>query len=308
MTKGYWPRFTIPEKYSLAILLLYLLLAVVYYSSFESPVHFIMLNIGMLIYIGFIAYAERFFKSDKYTLFRNISLIAALYIIYSQIFSIIDFVNPNLVDSSLIAIDHWLIGTDITTIASQFTHPLLTELLQIAYFLFFVAMLSQGILLYTRDTTTDFDFFIRNIIFGFYLSYIGYILFPAIGPRFTIGDFSTISEQLPGLWLTEPIRTLINGAGNIGNPLTAALDVNKDCMPSGHTMMTVINLWMAYRLKLKIRHVILVISFLIIFSTLYLQYHYLIDVIAGIICAFLSLSLEPLFAKMISTKKTSNTN
>lgn len=297
-----WASLTIPEKYSALILVLYLVLAVIFFSSFSSPWMFLGLNLAMLGFIYALSAMQRKVKSHHYGLFRNIAIVVILYVIYSQIFDIIDFVNPDIIDETLIAIDRAVLGTDISLIANQFTHPLLTEVLQIAYFLFFVAMLSQGIILYQRKDLYDFNYFIRNIIFAFYFSYIGYILFPAIGPRFTIGDFSAISQQLPGLWLTEPIRGLINSAGGITDTLLAAEQVNKDCMPSGHTMMTVINLYLAYRLRLSIRHIILVVSFLIIFSTLYLQYHYLVDVVAGIICAFISLALEPVVARLFADK------
>jgi membrane-associated phospholipid phosphatase len=195
------------------------------------------------------------------------------------------------------------LGNNISDIATGLTHPIITETLQIAYFLFFPAMIFQGIILYRNHTHNDFDLFIRNIIFAFYLSYIGYILFPAIGPRFMVGDFSTLYDSLPGLYFTDYIRHIIDSGGGISDPSLAISQVNKDCMPSGHTMMSIVNIWFAYRFNIKYKHLIGVITFLIIFSTLYLQYHYLVDVIAGIFAAFLSLWLEPYIARIISSKR-----
>lgn len=63
-------------------------------------------------------------------------------------------------------------------------------------------------------------------------------------------------------------------------------------MPSGHTMMTLMNMILAFRFRSKLRWVFLIMGCSLIFSTVYLRYHYVVDVIAGIILAFLALGLE----------------
>src|SRR5438874_1073473 len=53
----------------------------------------------------------------------------------------------------------------------------------------------------------DDTFFV--VIYGFLLSYISYFILPSIGPRFTLHDFFSMSRELPGVWLTDPIRDLL---------------------------------------------------------------------------------------------------
>ena len=69
---------------------------------------------------------------------------------------------------------------------------------------------------------------------GYYISFIGYILFPAVGP---ICDGSLYTVPLEGSFLTDFVRDLLN-----------AIEHNKrDCMPSGHTEIVLIVLFLAYR-------------------------------------------------------------
>lgn len=300
---GKTTMFTIPEKYSLSMIFFYIVVCFIFWGDFANPLYFLGLNTLLALFISLTAKFSTKSKWQYTYLLRNILIAVSVFVIYSQIFEIIDILNPHIIDDTLIKLDLIMIGSNISDIASSFTYPLITEALQIAYFLFFPAMIFQGIILYKNHTHNDFDLFIRNIIFAFYLSYIGYILFPAIGPRFMVGDFATLYDSLPGLYLTDYIRHIIDSGGGISDPSLAISQVNKDCMPSGHTMMSIVNIWFAYRFNIKYKNLIGVITFLIIFSTLYLQYHYLVDVIAGIFAAFLSLWLEPYIARIISSKR-----
>ena len=122
------------------------------------------------------------------------------------------------------------------------------------------------------------------IVYGLLLSYLGYFTLPGIGPRFTLFDFWSITKDLPGLFFTEPIRWFINHAENITPTMTsveAAKAVTRDVFPSGHTEITLISILIGFRFKAKSRWWILVIGSGLIFSTVYLRYHYFIDLIAG---------------------------
>jgi len=135
------------------------------------------------------------------------------------------------------------------------------------------------------------------IIYGLLLSYIGYFALPGIGPRFTLFDFWSISKELPGVFFTEPIRWFINLAENIRTGMTslqAAQVVTRDVFPSGHTEITLLAIMLSFKYKAKARWVVLFIGSGLIFSTVYLRYHYFIDLVAGALVALLALyTAEP---------------
>ena len=126
---------------------------------------------------------------------------------------------------------------------------------------------------------------------------------PAIGPRFTLHEFGTLNSELPGLWLTDFFRELVNLGGGVSSdtPNPAEI-VNRDCMPSGHTMMTLISIICAFKLKSCYKWLILVIGISLIFSTVYLRYHYVVDVIAGIGFAIITMWIEPKIEKYLRNK------
>ncbi|MEE9432321.1 MAG: phosphatase PAP2 family protein, partial [Melioribacteraceae bacterium] len=139
-----------------------------------------------------------------------------------------------------------------------------------------------GLEMQLKGKIDNFKFVIFSIIYGFLLSYIGYLFLPAVGPRFTLHNFEMTNIELPGLWLTNFLREVVNSGESIPsgtlNPMTV---VQRDVFPSGHTQMTLIVVFLAVKLKSSYKIGILIIGTLLIFATVYLRYHYFVDLIGG---------------------------
>jgi membrane-associated phospholipid phosphatase len=190
-------------------------------------------------------------------------------------------------DPLLIAMDHTLFRANPTVWLAQFSTPYSTELLQIAYSLFYVIFLAIGLELYRSDHSR-FRYFRFTIVYGFLLSYIGYFSLPSVGPRFTLHDFSKINTELPGLIVTPALRWFVNIFENIRSGMSnsvALASAQRDVFPSGHAMMTMLAIVLACRYRLKVRRFMLVLGLLLIIATVYLRYHYVVDVLAGAILA-----------------------
>jgi len=199
-------------------------------------------------------------------------------------------------DDVLIAMDRWLFGVDPTVWMSHLAHPLLTEVLQIAYTLFFFLFLIVGFELYRRHNLDLFHFFIFTGAYGFFLSYLGYFLLPAVGPRFTLHDFNALDSELPGLWLTPHLRWFVNAGESIpmGVPNAVALaGTQRDVFPSGHTMMTIVLMFFGARYRLKVRYFLYVTGVLLIIATVYQRYHYVVDLFGGAAFALFCLTTAP---------------
>ena len=195
-------------------------------------------------------------------------------------------------DPLLIAMDWTLFRTHPTQWLNGFSNPLLTEILQIAYSLFYVFFLVIGIELYQKKDPRRFADCRFALVYGFLLSYIGYFFIPAVGPRFTLHDFSKIDIELPGLLFTPALRWFVNifesihaGASNS----VALACAQRDVFPSGHTMMTLLLIIFSFKEKLIVRYAILGAGILLIFATVYLRYHYFVDLLAGALLAFFCL-------------------
>lgn len=190
-------------------------------------------------------------------------------------------VHPTDYDQTLIEIDYWLFGVHPTVWIEKLTFPPLTEYLQVVYSAFYFLPLILAFLLYRKNRVKEFDFSGLIITYGFYSSYIGYFLVPAIGPRFTLDHLQT--APLTGLYFTQIIRHSLDTLENI----------QRDCFPSGHTMLTVLTMYYAAKFHKKYFYVLLIVGGSLIFSTVYLRYHYVIDVAAGIAAAVLVIWTAP---------------
>lgn len=205
-----------------------------------------------------------------------------IYFVFKEVYVIMHSLQLQDFDQTLIEIDRWLFGIDPTVWLAQFSHPILTELLQIGYTSFYFIMIGLALELYLRNEREKFLYTVFAIIYGFFLSYIGYLLVPAVGPRFTLHDFHALNYELPGLFATELLRDLINAGESIPKGALNAYELaQRDVFPSGHTQMTLIVAYLAFRYKVKSRYALYLFGTLNIIGTVYLRYHYVIDLIAG---------------------------
>lgn len=185
-------------------------------------------------------------------------------------------------DDLLIAADRWLFGVDPTVWLASFSHPLLTEILQIAYSSFYFLLILLGYEFFRREKNHVSQYYAFLIIYGFYLSYVGYFMLPAVGPRFTLHDFDAWNSELPGLLLTRYLRDFVNVGESIplgvANPIE---HVQRDVFPSGHTMMMLVMIHVAFQYRMRVKWFVLVMGCLLIIGTVYLRYHYVVDLLAG---------------------------
>jgi len=214
---------------------------------------------------------------------------ALIFISYKQLFFMIRPIRMTDYDQLLIQIDRFIFGTDPTHFLYKIANPFLTELLQIVYFSFYVLPVGLVFVLFIQKKYIESNYAVFAIVYGFFVSYVGYFMLPGIGPRFTLHDFGMTDIELPGLLLAEPLRHLINSGGSVNNGQSVIESFQRDVFPSGHTMMTIISMYLGVKLKCKIKYFLLITGTLLIFSTVYLRYHYGIDVIAGSIFAVFSL-------------------
>jgi membrane-associated phospholipid phosphatase len=205
-------------------------------------------------------------------------------IVFKEIYLLIHNLQIPDKDPVLIAIDQWMFGVNPTEWIYRFAHPVLTEFLQFCYSMFYLIVLSIPLYAYLKKDYEQFHYSFFLILLGFYFSYMGYILVPAIGPRFTIHDFYATDTELPGLLFYKTFRMLINLGESIPpDTLIAATLVQRDCFPSGHTQLTLVSMYLSFKYNQKIKWIILFVGLNLIIATVYLRYHYVIDIIAGIL-------------------------
>lgn len=192
---------------------------------------------------------------------------------FKELTYLIPLIHPRDFDWELAAIDYRMFGAHPTVWLERVMWPPLTELLQLSYITYYFLPIALAIVLWRKGWFERFHFFVFISVLGFCLSYLGYIAVPAIGPRFILADQQT--RPLEGLLLFQPIHTTLNRLEG----------VMRDCFPSGHTELTLLVLYYAQRFHRRTFRWILPAGTALIISTVYLRYHYVIDVIAGALLA-----------------------
>jgi membrane-associated phospholipid phosphatase len=260
------------------------ILNIIYSSRIINWDSFVLANLLLVLFIFAIAYYED--KLDSKVL-RQIHIwyhVPLILLTFKQLYFMIKPIRIVDYDWLFIQIDRWMFGFDPTVELFAIANPFLTELLQISYGTFyFLPIILCVVLYYKHKNKTAADFIVFSVVYGFFLSYIGYFLLPGIGPRFTLHDFAAFDAELPGLWLTPFLRELVNVGESIptGTPNPAEV-VQRDIFPSGHTMMTAIIMYLSIKMRSRSRYFFIPNGILLIFATVYLRYHYVIDLIAGI--------------------------
>jgi membrane-associated phospholipid phosphatase len=207
-------------------------------------------------------------------------------ITYKELSYLIPLIHPHDFDAALAAIDHRFLGVHPTVWLERFTWPLLTEVLQLIYSSYYFLPIILGIVLWRSGRFEDFHFWVFIVVMGFYLSYLGYIAVPVIGPRFLHEIVQAQTKPLTGVWLFQPVREMLDRAEGI----------TRDCFPSGHTELTLLVLFYSHRFHRKTFYWLLPIGTGIVISTVYLRYHYVIDVLAGALFAFaIATMAKPLY-------------
>jgi membrane-associated phospholipid phosphatase len=205
-----------------------------------------------------------------------------IFLAFKEVHIIIQSLKRNDFDYLLIGLDRKLFGCDPTIWLARFATPVVTEILQVAYASYFIIMFVVGLELYRRKDKNCYVDYTFTLMLGFFTSYIGYLVVPAVGPRFTLHDFSQLDNELRGLFFAIPIRDFINSAESIPKSGAGAwLLAQRDAFPSGHTAMTLISLFFARKYKIASRWYLYVAGVLLIMATVYLRYHYVVDLIGG---------------------------
>lgn len=200
-------------------------------------------------------------------------------IVFDSLEGLVHSINPRDIDPFLIKLDYSMFGFYPTVMAEKFMHPFLTDIMQLAYSSYYFLPVTFGAFLKIKGEDHVFDRSLFLIMFCFYLSYIGYMLMPAIGPRYTIGHLQ--NSDLNGYIIAGPVQELLNRLEG----------VKRDAFPSGHTGVALTVLYLSYRYAKGLYRVFLPCVIMLILSTVYCRYHYVVDVLGGILLALISIFL-----------------
>jgi membrane-associated phospholipid phosphatase len=208
----------------------------------------------------------------------NFYPIAFIPILYESLGPLIFAARSRSYDDLLIAADRIVFRTDPTVWLQRFVRPFLTDFFFVSYLTYYFIAIALGVLLWKRKGTVPRRF-IFTLSLSYVLSYAGYFIVPALGPRTALA--SAHSVPLETTAVSRAIATTLDKLEN----------TKFDVFPSGHTMVAVVVLIVAFQRARVAFWWFLPVAACLIVSTVYCRYHYVVDVVAGALLAAITVPL-----------------
>lgn len=276
------------------ILNLGFLFIIVVFTLFSLPRNpysfrpFLALAFALLLVVMAVAIRNRKNQKDETKLtskiiraFLNFYPVLFFFVAFESFYMILPFLNPHDYDKQLAQIDLSLLGVNPTVWIETFFRPWLTDLMYLLYFFYFPFPLFILYYLYRKGTDDQLNKSVFIYLCVYYGAYLIYFMVPARGPHLYAPIASLQTKDLTGIFLAGPIRSLIE-----------SLEPNKfDAFPSLHTAisLTTIMLMAQYHKKMFIIFTPVVIGIWV--SLVYCRYHYVADMLAGIIWTIIAFIL-----------------
>jgi membrane-associated phospholipid phosphatase len=272
-TRGFWPvdKVVLPfyAMASAAILLLW--------NRLPAPGWLFAWHVAaILLAVAAVRYAGR-----ASWIFRHWYPLPYVAWCYREMAVLMPAIRGKEMDTDLARLDYRFWGANPSVWLERIATPWLTEYLQIVYTLFVPAVLLIAFLLWRERRYAEFRFYAFLIALGFLVSYVGYVLVPARGPRFFLRNLQTI--DLRGLWVTRLLQATLDRLESKA----------WDCFPSGHTELTILACWGSRMISNRLFWIYFAYTLSIISATVYLRYHYTIDLLAGAAVAGLLVLFAP---------------
>ncbi|MDD2799005.1 MAG: phosphatase PAP2 family protein [Bacteroidales bacterium] len=282
------------------ITIVYILLTtiIVLFLSSKSLNLFDLIGYRILIFSSIIALAYIYkFRESRYLIFFRYFFLGGLLVYwYPDTFNI-NRVLPNQ-DYLIALLEQNIFGCQPSILFSgAYPQHWISEYLNMGYFSYYIIILGSSLYFwfYCKE---KFDAFFFILIGSFYLYYLIYILFPTAGPQYyfavvgveqiqhhiypVIGSYFDLHNELTGLVPNKGFfENLVEHTQKVGERPTAAF-------PSSHVGISTLILILIYQFQKKgLFLIILPFYIALVIATVFIKAHYVVDVIAGFLLAFL---------------------
>ncbi|MCZ6796017.1 MAG: phosphatase PAP2 family protein [Planctomycetota bacterium] len=188
---------------------------------------------------------------------------------YDAVYRIVRAFDSGTHDHALIAVDRALLGETPARWLEGLATPWLTDLMCLAYLSYHVYLTAAFADAIWRRPLDEARRFLAFVGTSFAVGFLGYLTFPCIGPA---DAFPGIFDgSLPGgvVWLYT--STIVAEGSSL-----------YDVFPSMHVAVTCVLLDHDWRWSRRRFWILLAPSACMLVSTLYLRYHYAVDLVAGV--------------------------
>ena len=246
-------------------------LIIIFYGNLENAFFQFILHLMLIgILLVSIPWLDR--QKGKYWAFlRNWYLIMALPLLYWDVGNFLHMVTPREFDPLLLTAEENLFGILPNLWIQNKIIPVLTEIMQLSYSIYWITIPLGAAIFYFDGRIDLFEYLMHYVTIAFFLSYLFFIFFPVAGPRFYLAD--QLTAKYEGLFFTDYLRNFMKHSGYRGG-----------AFPSSHVGVAVTILTFIWHFRPRVAMtVFLPLVIALSLATVYGQYHYVVDVIAGLL-------------------------
>ncbi len=189
---------------------------------------------------------------------------------FEELHYIVHLIFPGWFDSWLIGFDRWLTGVHPTLWLEQFAHPALNDFMQMAYISYFFYLTILGAILYGRGERRAFWAAMTSSVVSYVIGYVIALALPVQSPYHALAALQRV--ELRG----GPFTALINLIERFGRVHGAAF-------PSAHVSGSFVAVLSAWRYRRCLFWIYLPFFLCMMVSTVYGRYHYVADVLGGLL-------------------------
>jgi membrane-associated phospholipid phosphatase len=164
--------------------------------------------------------------------------------------------------------------------------PAFTDLTYLVYVSYY-ALPILAVALARRRGAASFEAAVLALLLAFYGSFVGYLLFPTSGPRLLPADEARV---VGGGAIADAVRSFLH----------AAEKTRLDAFPSGHTCIALVSAAVGARAAPRRAPALLAWAGAVVFSTVYVHVHYVVDVVAGAALAAAALGAAPAVGRALA--------
>jgi len=210
---------------------------------------------------------------------------------FEEMGKLVHLVTPGWQDAKLIAADYWLTGVHPTVWLEQFATPARNDFMQFVYLTYFTYLLVVGGVLYYRKDWGAYWSVMAYSAVGYAIGYVIAILFPVQSP------WHSMAGAWHGPLVGGPFTATINFIEHYGRVRGAAF-------PSQHVAGAVAALWGGWGHRRWLFWVMAPLVACMCISTVWGRYHYVLDVVAGLVTGTLGYLVGSWIMKSQGATKT----
>lgn len=258
----------------------------------------VLAHVGVVAGILYLIRLEHSTNSKVVTFLRDSYPFFLYTFLFKEVSLVVNMFFPFWLEQPLIQWDLLLFRNHPTVWLQAYSSQWFSEWMAFSYWSYYVFIPFVGILLYAKKDRRLFHSYAFNLAVTMYTCYFLFLFLTARGPHETLAHLHI--ERDVGWIFDRMVRGLQNAAG-----------ISGAAFPSSHVAAMWISWIFAFRFRRWLGWLFLPLLLSLSFSVVYMQYHYAVDAIAGVLLSLMTYSLgikiESRFRNVAATENKSPT-